>query len=258
MTQRETPDAVLRRIEKLLAMAADKRGNANESAAAAAMAARLMQKYQLDEADIIIGKMKAGADICHEDYVPTLAEWKEPLKRVPRWASILTTQIAKLTETQACLAKTETNKGLEACVRFMGFCPDVKLAIYTIMYLQAEVRRHRAEFLETYTYKAKGFTALRSYTDGLIIGICTVLQEEIDAREAERRTNSTSTALVVAKNGAIEAQYGPPLKTKEVKITPKAGFNQGVEDGKAITIRKALPQDPAFNSAQLQLPNLKG
>lgn len=256
MDQKESMDAVMRRIEKLLAMARDTRGNANETAAAASMAARLMNKFQLSEADVIIAKMKAGEDLESADYVPTLAEWKEGLKRVPRWASLLTTQIGRLTETQACLSHTLTDKGMEACVRFMGFGPDVKLAVYTMMYLQGEIRRFRADFIETYTYKTKGFTALRSYTDGLTIGICSMLQEEIEAREADKQQNATGTALVVAKAAAIAERFGEPLKPKKINLNPKAGFSDGVRDGKSVAIRRAIPQGD-FNPSQLQLPNLK-
>lgn len=242
-------DAVMRRIEKLLAMARDTRGNSNEAAAAAAMAARVMKKHQLSEADVVIAKMKAGDDLDTSTVVPTLAEWKEPLKRVPRWASLLATQVSRLTECRAVLSWVETAKGREACVRFMGFAPDVKLAAYMMSYLQGEIRRFRADFIGTYTYKEKGFTALRSYTDGLTIGISSVLQEEIDEALAEAAaaaaTAATSCALVVAKAAAIAERFGEAGKGKTVIITPKAGFQDGVRDGQSVTIRKAIDASPA-------------
>ena len=253
MTDKENLSAVMRRIEKLLAMASDTRGNSNEAAAAAAMAARVMKKHQLSEADIVIAKMKAGDDLESSCVVPTLAEWKEPLKRVPRWASLLATMVARLTETKAVLSKTHTAKGSEACVCFMGFSPDVKLAIYMMQYLQKEFRRFRADFTGTYTYKEKGFTALRSYTDGLTIGICAVLQEEIDAvaaEEAAAASSSTSTAIVVAKAAAITERFGEFGAGKKVVMTPKEGFHEGVRDGKTITINKGLDA-PAPSSSQL-------
>ena len=44
---KETPDNVLRRVQKLMAIANDTRADPNEAASAAAHAANIMQKYGL-------------------------------------------------------------------------------------------------------------------------------------------------------------------------------------------------------------------
>lgn len=247
MAEIENMDAVLRRIEKLLALSRDGRGNSNEAAAAAAMAARVMKKHQLSEADVVIAKMKAGDELERAFVIPTLAEWKEPLKRVPRWASLLATQIGALTETRPSITFTRTDKGQEVCICFEGFSPDVKLAVYMLMYLQGEFRRFRAEFVTTYTYKTVGFSALRSYTDGLTMGTIGVLQDEINAMAEEAAaamTASTSTALVVAKAAAIAERFGPRAEGKKVKIMPRQGYSAGLRDGQSISIKKAIETTP--------------
>lgn len=46
-------DAVIRRVQKLLAIAQDDRANEHEAAAAAAQAEKLMRKFQIDHTDFI-------------------------------------------------------------------------------------------------------------------------------------------------------------------------------------------------------------
>ena len=57
-TPQEVSDDVLRRVQKLLALASDNRANQNEASAAADMAERLMHKYQIEHQDVIIAALK--------------------------------------------------------------------------------------------------------------------------------------------------------------------------------------------------------
>ena len=61
MSTPENLEGVMRRIQKLLAIANDGRGDPNEAASAAAMAEKMMRKYQLDNADIVAAVLMHAA-----------------------------------------------------------------------------------------------------------------------------------------------------------------------------------------------------
>lgn len=246
--KREDLDAVMRRIEKLLAIAGDARANPNEAAAAAAMAERVMAKYQIEIADVIIAKMKSGDGMGDSSVIPTLADWPEPLLRVPKWASLLATKVAKFTETRGIITRVKTPKGYEACLRFSGFKPDVMLAAYMMSYFQTVMRGLRDDFKKTGTYKLRGVSSLRAYTDGLAYGIMENLDIEIQRREAERKdaslgvngpSDSRELMLVDAKRRAVDEAYGEQ-KTSKTTINTATGFGAGVRDGRNVSVKKPI------------------
>lgn len=234
-------ESLMRRIDKLLAIARHERSNAAEAASAANMAVKLMKKYQISEGDVLIAKLKAGDGLIAGDVIPTLANWNEPLKRVPLWAARLAVAVARLTDTQVVMATTPTKKGSEVCLRFRGYGPDVQLAIYVMTFLQTNMRRHRADFMKSYTYKEKGLTSLRSYTDGLTFGMIDAIQAKIRENESDAEVSgSASSALVVAKEAAIAAHFGEVNYKKGSAVKGGYGFAQGREDGRKTKINPAI------------------
>ena len=239
-------ESVMRRIEKLLAIARDTRANTQEAAAAAAMAAKIMHKYQVEEADVIMVKLKAGTEMGEDAVVPTLAEWKEPLLRVPRWAGALAVAIANLTDTKAAASIVTTPKGKEACISFMGFKPDVALAVYMLKYLQGVIRGLREDFKSSHTYKLQGVASLRAYTAGVANGIIEMMNEEIAAAktEADAKPGKPLYELVVAKAKAVEERYGK-MKTRQSKYEGNMnGYASGLTDGRAVSINKGIDAKP--------------
>ena len=237
----ENQESILRRIDKLLAMARHERSNTADAATAASMAARLMKKHQISEGDVLIAKLKSGADLVTGDTIPTLANWNEPLKRVPLWANRLAVAVARLTDTQVVIAETPTEKGLEKCLRFRGYQPDVQLAIYVMTYLQTNMRRLRLDFMKSYTYKEKGLSSLRSYTDGLTLGTIDAINTKIRENEEDTEmSGAAGSALVVAKEAAIAAHFGDVSYKKGSRVSGGYGFSQGVEDGRKTKINPAV------------------
>lgn len=265
-----TPDnleGVMRRIEKLLAISRDHRANPQEAANAAAMAAATMRKYQLDESAVIVARLQKGDDLGDESHVPVLATWVDPLKRVPKWARFISVGIANLTSTKAVQSFVMTKKGKEACITFMGYKADVALAVHILQYLQRTMRLLRLDFQTTYTYKTMGLTSLRSYTEGMAIGICDMLRREQEAREAaakeaieaaktEGETDASRDAsrelvLVNAKLLAVKERYGE-FKVKSSPVLNGDGFSKGYADGNSISIRTPI-DSPRDKQLQLKL-----
>lgn len=68
MTQPENLEGVLRRIQKLLAIANDSRANPEEAAAAASMAHKIMQKYQIDHTEVIMAEINRGDSMSKQHF----------------------------------------------------------------------------------------------------------------------------------------------------------------------------------------------
>ena len=255
---KETPDNVLRRVQKLMAIANDTRADPNEAASAAAHAANIMQKYQIEEADVIFAALKNSDELSEEIMQPRLAEWNEPQRRIPKWANLFAAKIGEFTGARPVIGQVVTKYGIEPAIKFQGYSSDVKVSVYMMEFLQQTMRRLRTEFKTGFTYQTKGVTSLRSYTEGLTLGILDVLDIEIKKRKAEEiaeNTASTSTALVVAKLNAIIDKYGTTKSGGTYAVGDVGdGFEQGIKDGQAVSIKPAVSAPPPEN--QLSLPNL--
>lgn len=239
---KENVEGVMRRLEKLLAISKDHRADANEAAAAAAMAAKLMLKYQISEADAIISRLVKGEDMGQDGFVATFRRDGTPVKQVPQWASIIGLAVARLTGTRASISQ---NPRGEAVVLFMGYIPDVKTAIYTMSYLQATMSNLRRDFMETFTYKTVGVASLNSYTKGLGNGVAAMIDESMKSNQGEMaeelKPGSQGNALVVAKSAAIDEKFGEQ-KTRVLTMTVASEYSamKGYADGKNIKIQTAV------------------
>lgn len=120
----ENLEAVIRRVQKLLAIAEHERSDPNEAAAAAGMAEKIMRKYQLDYSAVIITALKKGDDLSTEDIVCSAKTNGTKTLVVAPWIGYLAIAIANLNE---CHVKQDWTPDGEACVRFMGYTADVQL-----------------------------------------------------------------------------------------------------------------------------------
>lgn len=93
-------EGVMRRIQKLLAIAGDDRANPAEAAAAASMAEKVMRKYQLDHADIIASELRSKAPDVGDSAVFANMKRDDPkrpsLTKTPAWGQMLSVAIAQL------------------------------------------------------------------------------------------------------------------------------------------------------------------
>ena len=244
--EKETPDSILRRVQKLMAIANDTRADSNEAAAAAAQAAKIMRKYQIEEADVIIASLRREDDLIEECLQPRLADWNEAQKVIPVWANVMAAKIGELTGARPVIGKMFTKNGIEPCVKFQGFSTDVKLSVYMMNFLTATIRRLRADFKKTYTFQTKGVGSLRVYNKGLTLGILDVLDREIEAMKADEvneGTDKTSGQLIVAKAGAIIEKFGETRGGEKIKLqngNEDSEFYKGYADGKAVSVKKAV------------------
>jgi hypothetical protein len=207
-------DAILRRVQKLLAIASDSRGDPNETAAAAAQAEKIMRKFNLDHAEVISANLKRNA-AAEMSSVRVKANMKrdEPgrptLKRPPKWAGFIGFEVAMLHDVQVRFAWDEALGG--CVVEFCGVAADVQVAGWLFDYLVgqmiASVRHFGAQHRRDYGC-APDKVANGNYRDGFVTAINRQLAALRKSKASELLQHSAGTALVVAKKQAIEAHFG--------------------------------------------------
>lgn len=232
----ENLESVMRRIAKLMAIAQDDRANPAEAASAASMAEKIMRKYQLEHADIIMNSLKSGNDMGELDCVATAKTNGTKVVQVPPWCSWIAVKVAKMNECGAKIARTADG---EAVVRFYGFKSDVQVAKYTFDYLVATVNRLCKAFLKTNEYKTGGRPVVNSYRHGVATGILNTMDECIRAKQAEVKQSTTGTSLMVVKAQAVAEHFGA-MRTKAGRSSVRQGesFKQGVRDGRAVDVNR--------------------
>lgn len=230
----ENLEGVMRRIQKLLAIAGDDRANPEEASAAASMAAKIMRKYQLEHADVVLESLRKGDDMHKESVVHgPRAKANQAFEKVPTWVQWIAVEVGKCNDCGVKITRSATG---DACVQFYGFKQDVMVAKFTFEYLCATVLRLCNE------YKRSGaghMGTMDSYRKGVSSGIYGKLRESRASTERDNKTSTTGTALVVAKARAV-AEYGGEFKTKASRSTTSnsSAFGAGVRDGRAVDVNR--------------------
>lgn len=221
--------AVLDKIAKLRALAANA-GTQAEAEAAAAQAAALVAKYQIDEAQVEVSD-------------PTRAERvevaDEPLfrsdKRNEKWRSMLAGGLA---QAHGCWVVYTSVIGF-CRYRIAGRPSDVAIVRYLFAWLSIEIAR-LAE-------RERGFAAKTSFRLGAVHGVLTAMERATAAERAAVRTGA-SVALTVVDNSALAraalvGRAGADVgirKGKVPAISDKGALRRGYVAGTAIAPKQAL------------------
>lgn len=234
---------VLERIRKCLAMAADKRGNEHEVAAAARQAEALLRRYNLDASDITLEELKNAEGIevrfgigakMHGGFV----------KKVPGWAQSLAVATCDFFD---CHVMLSSNPKWGQVLKFVGYKTDVEVCNWTFSFLMDAVKRFSRKFESGANRHYSG-----SYRDGVVHGIISNLREAKREKESAMTRSSTGTALVVAKRALIESQFGKfEYGTKKAKERDWQAYSQGTADGKSVNVKATPIQDQREKSKQL-------
>lgn len=221
---------ILERIRKMLALAEDN-ANIHESATAAAMAEKLMRKYQLERADFMLHDTKVD-DVEGIGYNHGSNRWgpKYASKTVPTWINHIATGCGRANECE-CVVRGGT-------FVFFGVAGDASVAAEMLHYLVTEVER-----------LAMFFHGGRTEKNNFRNGCAYVLQDRLEEIGAERvkefQQTSAGTALVVMKKDLIEQSTGREFKyTKgKPKIADPSAFIEGMAAGAAIPLRKMVENE---------------
>lgn len=232
-------DNVLRRVQKLLAIAQDDRGNPNEAAAAASQAEKIMRKYQLENAEVIASRITQGDDLDTSTVIATAKDNGTAVVQTPPWAQWLAVAVGQLNDCGVRQGHTMTKKGNEACIRFFGYTGDVQVAAWMFDYLVATTNRLCKEFRKDQRYIEGGRTVMNSYRQGVSMGILTSVRTMTAAKKAEQ---VTGTGLMVIKQQAITEKFGDfGYRTKPTINRNGDAYRAGNVVGRAVDVgRRAV------------------
>lgn len=227
--------AICDKIQKLLALAADK-ANEHESAVAANQALKLMQKYNVDMADIIAEQIRnddaalVATPFCHWYYKTSF----------PQWMASLAVMVAKTFDCEVRVEWAPSDDFKEKCLQIMGYKSDVEIAQYVFMFLAMKVQYMADDLWKVMTPADKaGKTAVgfkRDYQYGLVIGVRNKLEELYKPSKAKV---SDGTSLMVIKSEAIAAKFGESRYTTNNRQLNAAEL-RGINDSKSIILRKGV------------------
>lgn len=239
MEQTEDKDGVMRRIEKLLAIAQDHRADPNEAAAAARMAERIMRKYEIEHADVVMRSIKNQEDMDQKTVLATALRKHEVVRNVAPWVQWIAVCIGKLMD---CKVDTCYERPHQV-IRFSGFASDVKIAAWQLDYLCTTVNMLCEAFRKTDTYiQAESQRVMNSYRSGVAMGICSLLSEakkSKDSDNVQESGQSTGALIVLAKTKAVEEKFGVIKYKKSETVTAQGNsFKQGHKDGRNVDVNR--------------------
>lgn len=231
------------KIAKLMNLA-EKATNEHEAASAMSKARALMDKYDLEQADII------EVDGVSVEFLSASAT--RAFKACPKFMQHLAVAVARFNDCQAQFegghpinfkanAKRVHNYG--NVIVFRGYKRDVEIAIDMYARLLGAVNRLCREWLDDNGHEGKYPVGLGGkFKEGAVSTITSVLQ----AAQIERQklTTASGTGLVVVKGAAVdkyfgEAKYGTS-KSKPMNDEQAEAYREGRMRGQQIEVQKKV------------------
>lgn len=250
----EDKDSVLRRVQKLLAIANDDRADPNEAAAAAKMAEKVMRKYQIEHADVVRRELESGDNMSTQDCTVIMkrdlkGKGEHIPKKVPQWGQWLGVSIAKLFDCQARLAVDARGS---ACIRFLGYASDVQVAAWTFDYLVGQtISAIRAYQKGASRSKAES----ESFRRGFVLAVNAMLQSEANKKREEMSAAVTSRALMVVKQQAVDKHFGEAAyreKKGHVKVGEADAYWAGRVQGSKVQMRQGVRANDGNGQLRLE------
>lgn len=247
-----TQDKLLDKIRKLLAVANDDRGNEHECASAAAMAAKLMAKHNLEMADVIAEELTKDDSIVGE-----FIDEPNYDKKVPHWYNILGTCIG---QTMDCVCRQQwqiSPKGRKVGFQLLGYKEDVEVGRWLFNYILIQINKLTSEAWNTRAVEIKlakrrdpWASERRTFKDryryGVVLGITKRIRE-LYAREQEAKSEirtSNGTSLVAIKQKRIEEVFNYTPEYQDIKNTSDHhAINMGYKDSSRVALNKVITEE---------------
>jgi hypothetical protein len=226
---------IIEKIRALRALATS--ANMHEAQAAAAQAARLAEKYRIDEAELLLAG-EAVEEPMHVDPEPIVA-WARTVYWQARLASVLGKHhgCAVYRETKYHYAARRTK---EFRIRAVGRPSDIALVRYFYGWLSVEIVR-----LADKACKGMGRSYRASWCAGAVRGI----DEQLTAasRQVREQAHASSSALVLVgdRHKVADKFMRGLMKLRSGswggRLSDGDAYRAGIERGKQINLGGALP-----------------
>jgi hypothetical protein len=222
--------SVIERVQKLLALSHS--SNANEAAAAAAIANKLIDQYRLSEAEISTVSQDDDPFIEDDSYVYETG-------RITEWKRALVTGISNHYGV-ACFNDITMASGRKVSrYKLVGRKSDIQIARYMFGWLEMECQR-----LSDKEAKGRGRIYVASYCMGFVAGV----REQLRASRKEAQQGATSMAIVKIDSRYQESRAFMYARRPDIHFSQTysqtqidhAGFASGQVRGKNIHLGSAL------------------
>lgn len=235
-------ESIKDRIRKILAMAEDGRGNPNEAATAARMAAKLMEKYNLERADVLRQEAASGQGMGIEVVFLKRSDGKRVVRHIPDWVQWYAIHAARLNDCFIRIGFLKDDAGRQEAIKVHGFDGDRHCAAQTITTIFNMARAAALEFIRNGGTKAQGNDFLEGFALAVTDRLLRMNQEKARTQaeaHAEARAatpGATGTALVLAdvKKDALVKKFGPEeyQKVGDIPVRDENAFHRGVVEGR--------------------------
>lgn len=225
--------SVLRRVQKLLAIAEDGRANPNEAAAAARMAEAVMRKYQIEHADVISAELTRGAAEAFAcvDVGSTMNPDALNVKQASGWAAVLAVPVAEL---NSCQARYALDAVRGKTIRFSGYASDVQVCRFTYEFIVSSMVAASRRYL---TENACTRSQAESFRRGYISACSASLRQAKRDKDAEMAEASSSRDLVFVKENAVARHFGAiEYRKKSGRYASAQAFHQGHVEGSKLEV----------------------
>jgi hypothetical protein len=225
---------MLEKVRKLLAMAKDGRGNANEEDTAMRQANKIMAQWGIAEAEADLSMLDAGEMSFGEALAGMDGRAPRPgvvHKSYQKWVGILSLGVAKFTDSIAVRRETENGQMLV----FRGEKNDVLLARWLLAVLVIEIERE----LSGSGWRGKDPNAFRIAAAGTLqVRLIGMAAERVKMyREAQRKSNSRALVVVDRKAMVIAEIFGKQKTSRNGRFYGSAGaYVAGSSAGQRINI----------------------
>lgn len=251
----------LEKIRKLLRVAKDGRGNATEAETAMRQALALMRLFNIDDAEVSAKEIHNDPEAISRAWCKAGYGLRATLRKMPLWANILATGVARLYECRLAILRRE-EEGM--VIMFGGYRTDLQVAVWTFEYLVQSVRRGCDNFdaaikkgdvqrLMTLGLMPEAATRLLMATpkarkiqfrDGMCGELQNLMFKMAKERAEEQKKTASANALVIAKEAALVARFG----IEKFKDTPSKSMNAAqfaaLQAGRAEGQRTNLSPNP--------------
>ncbi len=226
---------VMQRIKKMLALA-DNNPSAEEAAVAAAMAEKLLRKYNLDHADVLMTELNEDSVVAHDTGVAYARD-------VPPWVGSIIVATAQLHDCEARYDhfRKEGKRSTYHSVTFLGEKSDVIVATWVFEYLLGEIKRLGL----VYSKEIGGATNVQRYSfrKACAIEIANTLRRMLREKEADMASQSTGKDLIIRKRDLVRKKFHVNYSTGSAH---RGGYGDpfaaaaGQQAGRGVNIRKGI------------------
>lgn len=229
---------MLEKIKKLLTLSQDPSASPGEAENAARMAAKLMAKHQISQADLDLVQLAGEVDLT-EGYAKACRPGKKNPKVIPSWINVIAVGVMRFTRVRMVMSGPN--------LIFRGPRQDVELACWL------------HEYLLTQCYKAsegRSISEANSFRNSFASAVQGRLKDlaQIRDQEEEGLSSGESTALVKVKNQVshlMDQKWGPD--STRIKSTRRP---QSLE-GRIAGMNAHIPMNRPVGSQSTTAPRLK-